>query len=156
MIKNSTFDVYDRMDRKMLETMAAAYEADYAVAASGQACEFIKVRLSIIYALLKYKVHNDWLPTPESINALPEPVRKFIHDLETNTDPAHIVRENILIKDTCKMLVVKLEEKGKVTKEWIEEKAAGTASDYPDIAFPNLIAIFKKLLKEAGIKVVKK
>ena len=156
MIKNSTFDVYDRMDKKMLETMAAAYEADYAVAASAQACEFIKVRLGIIYGLLKYKIHYDWLPNPENINALPEPVRRLVHLLETNTDPAHIVRENILIKDTCKMLVVKLEERTTVTNKWIEEKAVDTANDYPDVAFPNLIAIFKKLLKEAGMKVVKK
>ena len=155
MIKNSIFDVYEKMDKKALESMAAAYEADYTVAASAQACEFIKVRLSIIYALLKYKIHYDWLPNPENINALPEPVRRLIHLLETNADPAHIVRENILIKDTCKVLVLKLEEK-KVTKEWIEEKAVETASDYPDVAFPNLIAIFKKLLKEAGTEVLKK
>jgi hypothetical protein len=104
----------------------------------------------------QFLISNDWLPTPENINALPEPIRKFIHDIETNTDPAHIVRENILIKDTCKLLVIKLEEKQTVTNKWIEEKAVDTANDYPDVAFPNLIAIFKKLLKEAGVKVLKK
>ena len=111
MIKNSTFDVYERMDKKALETMALAFEADAAVAASIQGLEFIKARLGIVYALLKYKIHNDWLPTPENINTLPEPIRKYIHDLETNVDPTHIVRENILIKDTCTALVLKLEEK---------------------------------------------
>jgi len=111
MIKNSTFDVYDRMDKKALETMAAAFESDYAVAASIQGVEFIKVRLSIIYALLKYKIHKDWLPTPENINSMPEPVRKYIHDIETNCDPAHLVQENVLLKDTCRGLVLKLEKK---------------------------------------------
>ena len=113
MIKNSTFDVYDRMDKKMLETMALAFEADAEAAASAQGLEFIKARLAIAYGLLKYKIHYDWLPTPDNINALPEPVRRLVHLLETNADPAHIVRENILIKDTCKLLVIKLEEKKK-------------------------------------------
>ena len=145
------------MDKAHLDLMAASFEADLAEAEEdfGRR-DFIMGRLAIIYGLLKYKIHNDWLPTPENINSLPEPVRKFICDIETNTDPAHIVRENILIKDTCKMLLIKLEEKQTVTNKWIEEKAVDTASDYPDVAFPNLIAIFKKLLKEAGIKVVKK
>ena len=66
------------------------------------------------------KISEDWLPTPENINALPEPVKKFIYEIETNTDPAHIVQENILIKDTCKALVLELEEKK--PKIDIEEK----------------------------------
>lgn len=71
-------------------------------------------------------ISEEWLPTPENINVLPEPVRKFIHEIEMNCDPAGIVRENILIKDTCKALVIKLEEKKKkITKDWIEEKARG-------------------------------
>ena len=110
----------------------------------------------LLMKLAKLEVDGGWLPTPENINALPEPVRQFIHDLETNTDPAHIVRENILIKDTCRSLLLKLEEKRKVTEGWIQKMAEDTASDYPYVAFPNLITIFKKLLKEAGIKVVKK
>ena len=154
MIKNSTFDVYDRMDRKALETMAAAYEADYVVAASAQACEFIKVRLSIIYGLLKYKIHGDWLPTPENINKLPEPVRKYIYDLETNTDPAHIVRENILIKDTCTALVIKLEERPGAKKEFVKKLTDEIWRKYR--VSVGVDALIKKTLKEAGIKVVKK
>ncbi len=155
MIKHSTFNVYDRMDKKALKTMALAFEADVEVAASAQGLEFIKARLAIVYALLKYKIHYDWLPTPEAINTLPEPVRKFIHDIETNTNPTHTIRENILIKDTCKALVIKREEKPQVTERWLTEKAEETASDHPYVAFPNLITIFKKLLKEADVKVVK-
>lgn len=113
MIKNSTFDVYDRMDKKGLETMALAFESDFVAAKDDDQREFIKARLAIVYALLKYKLYKDWLPTPENINALPEPVRKFIHDIESNCDPQGLVRENLLIKDTCKALVLKLEEKKK-------------------------------------------
>lgn len=121
MIKNSTFDVYDRMDKKALETMALGLEADFTVAKDPDHEAFIKARLAIVYGLLKYKVHDDWLPTPENINALPTPLREYIHNLATNFDPAGIVRENILIKDTCKALVIRLEEKK--SKVDIEEKA---------------------------------
>src|SRR5215469_6767702 len=30
-----------------------------------------------------------WLPTAENVNALPEGVRRYVHDLETRCDPAH-------------------------------------------------------------------
>ncbi len=55
MIKNSTFNVYDRMDKKMLETMASAFEADYVGASLVGGRENIMARLAIVYALLKYK-----------------------------------------------------------------------------------------------------
>jgi hypothetical protein len=40
-----------------------------------------------------------WLADPEHINVLPQPVRKYIHDLETNADPAGTVAENALLRD---------------------------------------------------------
>ncbi len=98
---------------------------------------------------------DDWLPTPENINALPEPIRKFIHDIETNTDPQGLVRENVLIKDTCKMLALKLEEKQEITKEFVEkwEKVFPVLTQADIIFNKNNI---KQMLKEAGVKVVKK
>lgn len=42
------------------------------------------------------EAYDGWLPTPDNINALPGPVKRFIHDLETNCDPAGIIRENIV------------------------------------------------------------
>ncbi len=39
-----------------------------------------------------------WLPTPENVNALPEPLRRHIAGLETLCDPAGIVRENTILK----------------------------------------------------------
>ena len=99
------------------------------------------------------RINDDWLPTPENINALPEPVRKFIYDLETNTDPAHIVRENILIKDTCKALVIKLEEKGKVDQAFVNIWADKYLSK-GDILYLRKQA--KLMLEEAGVEVVKK
>ncbi len=39
-----------------------------------------------------------WMPTAENINALPEGLRKYVHDLETNADPASMVAENIFLR----------------------------------------------------------
>ena len=47
---------------------------------------------------------TDWLPTAENIDALPEALRKFVHDLETNADPAGMVAENTLLRDQVKGL----------------------------------------------------
>lgn len=55
MIKNTTFNVYDRMDKKTLEEMASAFEADFSVAEDVYSGDFILARLAIVYALLKYK-----------------------------------------------------------------------------------------------------
>lgn len=45
-------------------------------------------------------VQGGGLPTTEDINALPEPVRRYIAALETMCDPAGLVRENAQLKDT--------------------------------------------------------
>lgn len=55
MIDNATFNVYDRMDKEMLATMAMAFETDFVIATTSESRENIKARLAIIYALLKYK-----------------------------------------------------------------------------------------------------
>lgn len=41
-----------------------------------------------------FECPDDWVPTAASINALPLPLRRFIHDLETMADPAGLVQEN--------------------------------------------------------------
>src|SRR5260370_1065910 len=56
-----------------------------------------------------YQISPDWLPTPDAINALPEPLRRFIHDLETNADPAGMVRENWFLSQQVDALTVKLD-----------------------------------------------
>jgi hypothetical protein len=49
-------------------------------------------------------IHDNWLPTSENINALPRPLRKYIHDLHTHCDPAGLVRENALLRDRLEQL----------------------------------------------------
>ena len=41
----------------------------------------------------KFDIKPDWSPTPANINALPNPLRRYIHDLKTICDPAGDVAE---------------------------------------------------------------
>lgn len=52
-----------------------------------------------------------WLPTPASINALPKPLREYIHGLETICDPQYLIQELILTKDINKQLEKALAER---------------------------------------------
>jgi hypothetical protein len=45
-----------------------------------------------------------WTPTAENINTLPNPVKQYIHDLETNADPAGTIQDLALLKDQTKQL----------------------------------------------------
>src|SRR5512139_3260434 len=47
---------------------------------------------------IKLEIPDDWTATPENVNALPEPLRRYIHDLQTNTDPAGLLRENFTLR----------------------------------------------------------
>jgi hypothetical protein len=49
-------------------------------------------------------IPDDWTPTPANINALPKPLRRYIHELETVTDPAGDVRKLFRLKAENKML----------------------------------------------------
>ena len=40
----------------------------------------------------------------DEINALPDKIRRYIHDLETEADPAGTIRQNILVREENKML----------------------------------------------------
>jgi len=53
---------------------------------------------------------DGWTPTPENANALPEPVRKYIHDLETRCDPAGDVRTIAILRENVRALEAKLAE----------------------------------------------
>jgi hypothetical protein len=51
-----------------------------------------------------------WLPTPENVNALPEGIRRYIHDLETRCDPVGDVQKMALQADTIRGLDAKVRE----------------------------------------------
>src|SRR5262249_23131004 len=51
-----------------------------------------------------------WLPTAENVNALPEGIRCYIHDLQTRCDPADDVQRIALQVDTIRGLHSKVRE----------------------------------------------
>ena len=51
-----------------------------------------------------------WLPTAENINALPDGIRSFVHDLQTRCDPAGDVQKMALQADTIRGLDAKVRE----------------------------------------------
>lgn len=55
-------------------------------------------------------IADDWLPTAANINALPAPLRAFIHELETvaQCDPAGLVAENIILRDQVREMAFAL------------------------------------------------
>jgi len=83
-------------------------------AASSPLCPTDGRKANCCYHLWKYRAEvaeaalaalgNGWLPTSDAINALPEGVRRFVHDLETRCDPAGIVAENTVLHDQASQL----------------------------------------------------
>lgn len=49
-----------------------------------------------------------WLPTADNINALPEPIRRYVHELEARCDPAGDVAQLVILCDLVKMLEYKI------------------------------------------------
>ena len=68
----------------------------------------------------KFDIKPDWSPTPANINALPNPLRRYIHDLKTICDPAGDVAEmfrlrveNKLLRWECERLAAKAGDDGR-------------------------------------------
>src|ERR1043165_9118171 len=53
---------------------------------------------------------DTFIPDAQHINALPEPVRRYIHDLETRADPAGDVAELALLKENNRALWKRVQE----------------------------------------------
>lgn len=45
-----------------------------------------------------------WMPSPENINALPKPIKAYIHDITAIGDYNHIMHANTFLKDQCEGL----------------------------------------------------
>jgi hypothetical protein len=67
----------------------------------------------------KLDIPPNWTPTPASIAALPEPLRRYIHNLETSCDPAGDVAE-----------IFRLGEENKLLR-WECERRASTVGEGP-------------------------
>lgn len=64
---------------------------------------------------------NGWKPDAEHINALPEPLRKFVVDLETRVDPAGDLAARVFAEDQVRQLTAQVAElrKDRERLDWI-------------------------------------
>lgn len=51
-----------------------------------------------------------WTPTAANVNALPEPIRRYIHQLETTCDPSGDTQERVIAQDICRTQAIQLEQ----------------------------------------------
>lgn len=54
------------------------------------------------------EIPDDWLPNADSINALPEPLRRYIMHLETLSDPQLLVQQNWELRELVAALEAKI------------------------------------------------
>lgn len=59
-----------------------------------------------------------FIPTPENVNALPEPLRRYIHDLQTDCDPSGTIRENVIARETITSLEILLTESREIATKY--------------------------------------
>lgn len=86
-------------------------------------------------------IGKNWRPSAENIKALPEPVRKYIYELEMNTDPPTLVRENVVLKENCKAL--EMMKKPKASKAFVGKVTARIYCDRKSVR------AIKKHIREA-------
>lgn len=58
-------------------------------------------------------IKPDWIPTAQAINVLPEPIRQYIHELETIYDPSGDIRELYRLRIENKLLRLECENLAK-------------------------------------------
>jgi hypothetical protein len=72
------------------------------------------------------------------INALPDSLRKYIHDIETRCDPAGETAARVLAEDTAKALMTRVEE--------LENREASCCPE--DVGCDEYIATLKNRIEE--------
>ncbi|QDH84098.1 hypothetical protein KMC56_gp25 [Achromobacter phage vB_AxyP_19-32_Axy12] len=97
--------------------------ATYHEAVGWNACRAAMLRSM---PLASAPVADDWTPTPANINALPERVRAYIHDLVANADPSGMVAENTLLRDQTKQLDAMI---GRLKRELASAPVAGEVQE---------------------------
>ena len=65
---------------------------------------------------MRHYITDSWMPTSEGINTLPDPLRRYIRDLQADVDPAEGMRENFRLRREIVMLKKELAGKGSQRK----------------------------------------
>lgn len=73
-------------------------------------------RLEAELATMKSRF-DDWLPTVDNVNALPESLRRYVHDLETRCDPAGDVASLTIARDQLEQLQARLSQSYETVNE---------------------------------------
>lgn len=60
---------------------------------------------------------TDWTPTPENVNALPDALRSYIHQLHTACDPSGDTQARILAEDTCRAQELELAQRDETIRQ---------------------------------------
>ena len=68
------------------------------------------VEIANLNAELAFLKSPEWTPTADNINALPEPIRRYIADLETRCDPAGDVASITIARDQLEQLQAKINQ----------------------------------------------
>ena len=80
-------------------------------------------------AIGRASTYEGWQPIPNAVNALPEPLRRYIHDLETRYDPAGDVAALTLLRDQVSQLQIHAtEQEVKGYEQALEIIPEGTSS----------------------------
>ena len=94
---------------------------------------------------------DTFIPDPEHINALPEPVRRYIHDLATGADPAGDTAQIALLKENNAALWKRVQElEGQIAQ--LRPKAADLAIELQRI-YDSEINLRIDWLWDGGIRV---
>jgi len=84
----------------------------------GRACRYCSWRTGPIAAPPAPAAGTLSTSISAAINALPEHVRRYVHDIEANCDPAGTVRDNVLLRDQLAAIEAKLAQAERERDEW--------------------------------------
>lgn len=89
-----------------MDSLSDSQKKEYGQMSINQQKDWYIGYLESHYKAGNWLIEKSWLPTVENINCLPEPVRKYIHEIETMSDPSGIIRENAIARETIKSLEI--------------------------------------------------
>jgi hypothetical protein len=101
------------LTRKRLVDEIAAIEDEVRLLLNADAARIRlrDLRLAIETKPMDIDLPDAWLPTPENVNALPAPIRDYIHRLATNVDPAGDQAALMIERDRVRQLSAALAER---------------------------------------------
>ncbi len=79
-------------------------------------------------------IAKHWIPTPENMNKLPEPLRDYIHELETNSSTLDLIQENAALKFLLDLMTAAIVDASRCMTDRMEKVNDEMDKHYPDDA----------------------